>query len=103
MNRPVFALFMTAFIAGGVITVSGQAPEKPRQGFLAALKSGQSVSMKEVAGRFEFMIDDSVTELRHKITEVGADFVTLEDIAGVSETRIPLYAIKSIVTIKVPK
>ena len=83
--------------------MSGQAPEKPQRGFVSALKAGQSVSLKEVAGRFEFMIDDSLTELSHKITEVGADFVTLEDIAGVSETKVPVYAIKSIVTFKVPK
>ena len=103
MNRPTLALLLAALIAIGTITVTGQGPEKPRQGFLSALKEGQSVSMKEVAGRFEIMIDDGLKDLSHKIIEVGPDLVAVEDIGGLIETRIPVYSIKSIVRLKVPQ
>ena len=102
MNRPTVALLLAAICAVGVASVSGQAPEKPRPGFLSVLKSGRSVNVKEVAGRFEISLIEEVP-LSHKVTDVGPDYVTVEDFAGVNETRIPVYAIKSIVTFKVPK
>lgn len=104
MNRPTIALLLAAFIAVGVATVSGQAPDKPRKTFLSVLKAGESINVKEVAGRFEInTFDDGLTPLSHKVIEVGPDYVTVEDIAGVAETRIPVYDIKSFVKFKVPK
>jgi hypothetical protein len=100
---------ITIFVAGAIIafaafTVSGQAPAQPRQGFMSALKQGQAVSLKEVAGRFEIStLDDTPGPLGFKITEVGPDYLIVVDIADVTETRIPVYSIKSIVRLKVPK
>lgn len=103
MNRPTFAALLAAFIAIGTITVTGQTPDKPRLGFLSALKAGQSVAVKEVAGRFEILIDDSLKDLSHKIIEVGPELVVVEDIGGLIETRIPVYSIKCIVRLRVPQ
>lgn len=104
MNRPTFALLLAVLIALGVATVPGQAPDNPRIGFLSDFKVGQAVNVKEVAGRFEFTtFNDGLTALSHKVIEVGPDFVTVEDIAGVAETRIPIFSIKSFVRFKVPK
>jgi len=96
MKRPIVALLLAAFVVLGTITLSGQSPETPRQGFLSALKVGQSVSVKEVAGRFEVMLDRALTNLSHKIVEVGPDSMTIEDVGGLIETRIPVYSIKAI-------
>jgi hypothetical protein len=41
--------------------------------------------------------------LGHRVIEVGTDYVVVVDVAGVTETRIPIYSIKSIVRIKVPR
>ena len=102
MNRPVFVLLLAALVAYG--TVSAQQPERPRMDFLAGLKKGNSVNVKEVAGRFEFsFFDDGQMVMSHKVIEIGPDFMTIEDISNVTETRIPIYAIKSIVKNKVPK
>ena len=101
MKHLTVVLLLSVFIAVGVASVSGQAPEKPRPGFLSVLKSGQSVNVKEVAGRFEILLMEEVP-LSHKVTEVGADHVVVEDIAGVNETRIPVYSIKAIVRLKFP-
>jgi hypothetical protein len=104
VNRPNIALFLAVLIAVGVASVSGQAPDKPRMGFLSVFKVGQSVNVKEVAEQFEFStFDDGLTALSHKVIEVGLDCVTVEDIADVSETRIPVYSIKSFVKQKVPQ
>lgn len=81
-------------------TTHGQ--DKPRKGFLSVLKEGQSVSVKEVAGRYEITLMKDV-KLGHKVIEVGADFIVVEDAAGVTETRISAYSIKSVVKLKVPK
>ena len=102
MNRPVIVLLLAALIAFGI--ASGRLPDAPRMDFLAGLKKGQSVNVKEVAGRFEVrFFDDGQMVMSHKVIEIGPDFMTIEDISNVTETRIPIYAIKSIVKNKVPK
>lgn len=104
MKRVNALLVVLVLMAIGTMTVSGQAPEKPRQGFLSAFKAGQSVNVKDVAGRFEIStFDDGLTPLGHKVMEVGPDYVTVADIAGVAETRIAIFSIKCLVTNKVPK
>ena len=40
--------------------------------------------------------------LGHNVLEVGADYVVAEDVSGVKELRIPIYAIKSVSTTKIP-
>ena len=38
-----------------------------------------------------------------KVMEIGADYVVIQDVAGVTESRIPLWSIKAITRLKVPK
>ena len=99
------AFFLTlAFLAVPAIPASSQAPEKPRPDFLAAMKVGQAVTLKDVAGRYEITkIENGPAMLSHKITEVGSDYVVVVDLAGVTETRIPIYSIKSFVRLKILK
>ena len=100
MKRTMLAVIAVCLLALGSIT-TGQAPNQPCRDFLAVLKPKQSVLMKEVGGRFTIsMMDDMPDTLTHKVVEVGADFVVVEDIVGVQQTRIPVYAITSIVRIK---
>jgi hypothetical protein len=102
MNRRLIALLLSAFLVLGLSTVTGHGQEKSRKGFLSILKEGQSISVREVGGRYEITFIKGV-QPGHKIVEVGADYLVVEDIAGVTETRIPIYSIKSIVRVKVPK
>ena len=104
MNRLMIALFLSAFLAVASFTVSGKAPDNPRKGFLSAIAEGQAVTLKDNAGRFEITLFDLGPAMHcHKVAEVGVDYVLIEDIAGVTSTRVPVYSIKSIVTINVPK
>ena len=100
MKHTMLAVIAVCLLALGSIT-TGQAPNQPRRDFLAALKPKQSVLIKEVGGRFTISTMDDVPDtLSHKVIEVGSDFVTVEDITGIQQTRIPIYAITSIVRIK---
>ncbi len=85
-----------------LIPATSNGQDKPRKGFLLALKEGQSIVLKENAGRYEITLMEDV-RLGHTVIEVGPDYVVVEDVAKVTETRIPVYSIKGIVKIKVPK
>ena len=103
MNRSTCGIVLVAFIAVWIVSASGQATDKP-DGFLSILKKDQPLILKEVAGRFEIsLMDDALEPLTHKIISTENDFLVVEDIASVSETRIPIYSIKAITTITTPK
>lgn len=102
MTRPLIALFVSAFLAVSLSTATGHGQEQARKGFLSVLKEGQSVSVKELGGRFEITVLKDV-KLGHKVIEVGSDYVVVEDAAGVTETRIPVYSIKAVVRLKLPR
>ena len=102
MNRHLIALYLSAFVAVASFTATSHGQEKAHKGFLSVLKEGQSVSVKEVAGRFEITLMKDV-KLGQQVIEVGADYLVLENFAGVTETRIHVTSIKSIVRLKLPK
>ena len=102
MNRPTFGLLLCAIIAVTSLPAPAQGQDKPRKGFLSVLKEGQAVTVKENGGRYEITVMDEV-RLGQRITEVGADYLVVEDVAGVTETRIPVYSIKAIVRLKSPR
>lgn len=99
MPRSFFAVLICATLALACLLPEASGQEKGQKSFLSVLKEGQCVVLKEAAGRYEL----TLMEGGHKVIEVGPDYVVVEDIAGVTETRIPVYSIKSINRIKVPK
>ena len=84
------------------ITATSNAQDKPKKTFLSALKEGQVVSVKEVAGKYEITVMKNAP-VGSKVIEVGTDYVVLEDPAGVTETRIHVTSIKCITRLKLPK
>lgn len=99
MTRSIIAVVLCATLAFACLSPEASGEEKGRKSFLSVLKEGQRVVLKESAGRYEI----TVMEGGHKVIEVGPDYVLVEDLAGVTETRIPVYSIKSITRIKGPK
>lgn len=85
-----------------MIPTVSNAQDKPRKGFLAVLKEDQVVTLKEVGGKYEITILKT-GPVGHKIIEVGLDYLVVEDVAGVSQTRIHVTSIKAIVRKKLPK
>jgi hypothetical protein len=99
MTRSIIAVLLCAALTLACLSPEASGQEKARKGFLSVLKEGQAVVLKETAGRYEI----TLMEGGHKVIEVGPDYVVVEDLAGVTETRIPIYSIKSITRIKGPK
>lgn len=99
MPRSIIAALLCATLALACLSPAANGQEKGRKSFLSVLKEGQGIVLKEAAGRYEL----TLTEGGHKVIEVGPDYVVVEDLAGVTETRIPVYSIKGITRIKGPK
>lgn len=96
-------LSISAVLVMVVILATAAAPKEDRQpGALAPLRKGQFVTLKEDAGGYKIGHMSGV-ESGYKVVEVGADFVVVEDVAQVAETRIPVYSIKSVTITRVPK
>jgi hypothetical protein len=103
MRQVILASTITTILALGIFSALGQAPAQPR-GVLGVLHAGQAASVKESGGRYEISLFENGPEmLGYKVVEVGTDYLVVEDIAGVSETRIPIFSVKSVVTLKVGK
>ena len=103
MKKTILVGIVAVFLTSGFFSASGQAPAQP-QGLLAVLRAGQAVNLKESSGRYEIGVFEKGPDvLGHKIVEVGTDYVVLQDIAGVSESRIPIFSIKSVTMWKVFK
>lgn len=103
MNRFFILLLILVVAATGTFTVTAQAPAEKQRTFLSALKEGQSISLREVSGRYDITTVEGVAAVQgHKVIEIGNDFVVVQDIAGVTESRIPLWSIKAIIRLKVP-
>jgi len=104
MHRTLIILLLLVIAATGTFTVTAQAPVEQQSTFLSALKEGQSVSLREVSGRYEITTVAGVVGVQgHKVTEIGNDFIVVQDIAGVTESRISIFSIKAIVRLKVPR
>ena len=78
------------------IAVESASETNPEQRRLLELhKPGQPVSLKEVQGRYEILLIEG-TPLPQKVISVGADYVTIQDAAEVSELSIPIYQLQCI-------
>lgn len=99
--RSVYFPGMLLLLGGLVLVASGQAPAR-HQGILSVLHAGQAVSLKDAGNGYEIgFLQGASGILGHKVVEVLSDGVVIEDIAGVNQTRIPIYSIKSVVITKV--
>ena len=102
MNRVYIPVILASAFTFGLVTATTSGQDKPRKTFLSPLKEGQTVVVKEVAGRYEITLIKDV-RLAHTVKEVGSDYVVVEDALGLTETRVPIYSIKAIIKVKVPK
>lgn len=102
MNRVQISVILAFAIAFSLVTATTSGQDKPRKTFLSPLKEGQTAVVKEVAGRYEITLIKDV-RLTHTVKEIGADYVLFEDALGTTETRVPIYSIKAIIKVKIPK
>lgn len=87
----------------GLAVLVAAAPNEPKKpGVLSVLSVGQKVCVKEVAGGYQIGAMPGL-ELGHKVTALGPDFLVVEDVTGVVETRIPIFAIRSVTVTRVER
>jgi hypothetical protein len=60
------------------------------------------VALKEVSGRYEISVIPGLTE-GYTVVEVGSDYVLLSDPSGITEARLPVFSIKSVIVVKAAK
>ena len=90
------APILILLLAGVLFVASGQAPAKTH-GVLSVLHVGQPVNLADTDSGYKLNLFQGGPEvLGHKVVEVGADFVVVEDITGIQQLRIPVYSIKSV-------
>lgn len=82
-----------------VIAAHGADEPKKSSGVFSMLKVGQTVTLRDEGTAFSISFLDEERPLAHKVIEIGNDHIVLEDVAGVTETAIPVYAVKSVVKI----
>jgi len=70
------------------------------EGVLSVLSKGQAVSITDAGGRYEIGVMPNAGMLGYKVVTVGSDYVVVQDIAGVTELRIPIYSIKAVSILK---
>lgn len=94
------------FLASCIILLAasmGMAPAE-RVGVLGGLRPGLPITLTEAQGRFEIGILPGIPgPLGHEVTAVGDDYVAVRDVAGVTETVIPLFSIKCVKTLRQPR
>ena len=104
MNTAYRISIMFLLVLIGTYCLSGQTAKENEKQFLAVLKEGESVSLKEVSGRYEIQIYDGFPGAQsNKVLEVASDHIVVQDISGLAETHIPVFSIMSIVRMKLPR
>jgi tellurite resistance protein len=96
------SLFGLAAVAAAVMisTAASQQQPTPRKSVFSSLKAGQPVTVKDKGQSVEISTMEGDTLGTHTVVEIGDDYIVLRDVAGVTESRVPIYAIRGIVHIK---
>lgn len=70
------------------------------RGVAAVLTPGLGVTLGDKAGGYEITVLKGVPGPRsHKVVEVGADYIVVIDIAGITQTLIPIYSLACVTVI----
>ena len=101
MKRRIVMIAAVALVALAV-GVAAAPKAEAKKGLFAPLEVGQQVGLKEAGGGYTITVMVGVP-LGQKVVEVGTDYVVLEDPTGMTQTRIPVTAVRAVVVTKLPK
>jgi hypothetical protein len=98
----LFAITGTVVVSTVLSGETETARRGSSQGVFSGLEIGQEVAVKDLGQRYEISVfGRSVTPLGYKIVEIGPDYLAVKDITGINMIRIPIYSIKSVVTVNI--
>ncbi len=103
MNKTLMLALLAAValgLTGLFSTATPQPPSAARRTAFSTLKVGQSVAVKERNGLYEVSTTDEGAPMSHKVVEVGDDYIAVRDEAGVTESRIPVTAVRAVIHVK---
>ena len=93
--------WMWIVVLVAVATALGAQNAKKPKGVFSMLKVGQPVSLKDEGAAYRISFMEPEISLSHTVVEIGEDFVVVRDIAGVKETRVPVFAVKAVEKVRV--
>jgi cell shape-determining protein MreC len=103
ISRRVFLHVLAAALVVAVLlsTANSQPTPTARRTIFSTLKVGQAVTLKDKGGLYEIGTVDDAARLTHKIVEIGDDYIAVQDEVGVTDTRIPLTAVRAVISVKI--
>ena len=95
-------LFATALLAAlWIISPARSQPQTPsKTTILSSLQPGQSVTVADKGSSVVISTIEGVESGTHTVIEIGDDFIGLRDASKITESRVPVHAIRAIVHIK---
>lgn len=89
-------------VLGGIAVYAAHGADEAKKpsGVFSTLKVGQTVTLKDDGTAFSISFLDEEAPLAHKVVEIASDHIVVQDVAGVTETTVPVYAVKSVTKIK---
>ncbi len=104
MKRKVWLFGVPGVVAVMAVVVAARAqePAKPAAGVLAGLRVGQNIVMVDAGAGVHLTVFSAERPAPgpFRITELGTDYVVIQDVAGLNEHHIPIYAIKMVTNVK---
>jgi len=86
--------------AVAVMAVYAQEAPRPAGGVLAGLRVGQNIAMADAGSAVQLTVFAVERPGPFRITELGADYIAIQDLAALNEHRIPLTSIKMLTHVK---
>ncbi len=92
---------LTAVVAALALSSSfAVEPPKKSKGIFSSLKLGQPVTLKDMGAGYSLSFFEEGLQLTHTVVEIGEDYVVVRDIAGVTDTMVPVYSLKGILRMR---
>jgi len=101
MKRTVWLIAVPVVLAAvAVVAAYAQEPARPAGGVFAGLRVGQNIAMADAGAAVQLTVFAVERPGPYRITELGADYVVIQDLAGLNEHRIPITSIKMLTHVK---
>ena len=84
-----------------VASAFGAEEEKKPSGIFSELKVGMYVKLIDHGNSYSISYFEKEIELANRVIEIGDNFVSVRDVAGVKEIRIPVYAVKGVEKVRI--
>jgi len=100
-HRWILSVVLLVTVVLVSILLAQAEPRREAAGVLGVLRKGQPISLKDRGSRYEITLFEGTNiPMGHEVVEVGSDYLVVKDIANVTVSRIPIYAVKSVNTMR---